>query len=132
MARVGLARPGASHVIPPGVQSLARAVGEPRQSARAPTNRVWHELLAAARTDAELRRRLKPATRKYIENVRELFKHFPGIDAIPDKHVDLWLALLLHLFDGEAIFAVVAPNPHAEDRLLQFVTALALADTPNR
>lgn len=115
--------------LPAHAESLPLAVRELRKSVRAPTNRVWHELLAAARTDAELRLRLEPTTRNYIESVRNVFKQLPGVETIPVKHVDLWLALLLHLFDGEAIFAVVAPNARAEDRLLEFVTALTLADT---
>ncbi len=113
-----------------GEEPLRPVISLLRDSARAPSNRAWHELLAAARTDQELRSRLKPCTRRYIHDVRRVTADLPGMASIPPEQFDLWLPLLLHLFDGEAIFSVVAPNPQAEDRLLDFVTSLALTQTP--
>lgn len=119
---------GRMATVSPDARSLPAAVRELRESIRSPRNRVWHELLAAARTDEGLRQCLEPVTRGYIQDVRRLFAELPGVDAIAPEHRDLWLTLLLHLFDGEAIFAVVVPNPRAEQRLLEFATQLVLAD----
>jgi AcrR family transcriptional regulator len=115
--------------LPAAEQPLELVIRELRESVRSPRNRVWHELLAAARTHTELRERLEPSARRYIQAVRGLFADLPGVQAISPEHRDVWLALLLHLFDGEAIFAVVAPNPRAEQRLLEFVASLVLTDT---
>jgi AcrR family transcriptional regulator len=112
-----------------GGQPLANVVSILRDTIRAPNNRVWHELGAAARTDSELRRRLEPSTRRYMHDLHRLVAHLPGMDSLPRDQFDLWLPLLLHLFDGEAIFSVVAPNPQAEDRLLKFVTDLITTPT---
>jgi AcrR family transcriptional regulator len=115
-----------------GDQALPVVIAVLRESARSSGNRVWHELLAAARTDDELRRRLEPTTRRYIHDVRRCVARLPGMDAIPPEQFDLWLPLLIHLFDGEAIFSIVAPNPQAEDRLLDFVTNRLLTDAVAR
>jgi AcrR family transcriptional regulator len=110
--------------LPEGREGLAQLVRMIRDAARAPRNRVWHELLASARTDAELRERLEPSTRRFVRNAREAFARVPPTAGIPAESRGLWLSLLLHFFDGEAIFTVVAPNPAAEERLLQLVTGL--------
>jgi AcrR family transcriptional regulator len=100
-----------------------------RDETRRPRTRVWHELLAAARTDEELRHCLEPATRRYVEQVRDEVAHTPGVVELPPSDTGLWLALLLHLFDGEAIFSEIAPDPESEERLLAFVTQLVLTST---
>lgn len=112
-----------------GDEPLRVVIAMVRDGARSPSSRVWHELLAAARTDEALRGHLEPLTRQYIHDLRRVLSGLPGFDALPAEDFDLWLPLLLHLFDGEAIFSVVAPNPEAEARLLGFVTNIALSYT---
>ena len=115
-----------------GDEPLAVLVPIVRDAVRAPTSRVWRELLAAARTHSELRHRLEPVTRRFMHALRELFAELPGFKKLPRQRFELWLPLLVHLFDGEAIFSVVLPNPEAEDRLLAFVTTLMIASANSK
>jgi len=91
-----------------GDQPLRALVPMLRQSVRTPNNRVWHELLAAARTDDQLRRRLEPSTWTYVHGIRRLITRLLPTEQIPPEQLHLWLQLFIHLFNGEAIFSVVA------------------------
>jgi AcrR family transcriptional regulator len=107
---------------------LEAAIRTMRDVARAPKSGVWYELLAAARTDDELRRRLERIARHQYEQIRSVAVQLPGIDAFDPDRLELVLRLLLNNFISEAVLSVVVPEPDREDRLLEFVTRLVLDD----
>jgi len=102
-------------------EAIVRAV---REATRHPTSYVWQELLVAARTDAELRRRIEPVTRRYVEDAQQLMMSISGTHALTSEQAVLWQQLLTHVFNSEAMIAAVAPDDEAERRLVAFVTKI--------
>lgn len=108
----------------PGERTMLAAAMAIRQAARSPANRVWQELLVAARTDDELRRRIEPTTRRYLDDARRLMLSAPPVEGLPPDHQHLWQQLLVHVFNSEALITAVAPDQPDEEGLLHLVTSL--------
>ena len=94
-----------------------------RRLVRSRSNQVWHELVRAARTDAELRADLEPALRDYHRRTAIAASSFVG---------DLWsddfqsvLRIIVNYLDGEAAVAQVLPDPSRDDATLRLLADLA-------
>jgi AcrR family transcriptional regulator len=94
-----------------------------RRLVRSRSNQVWHELVRAARTDAELRADLGPALRDYHRRTATAASTFAG---------DLWsddfqsvLRIIVNYLDGEAAVAQVLPEPRRDDATLRLLADLA-------
>ncbi|KQU04388.1 TetR family transcriptional regulator [Rhodococcus sp. Leaf7] len=95
-----------------------------RAACRAPINGAWYELLIAARSDEELRARLVPFTIRYHREITELGRTLPIAGTIPAAELDTVLFTVVHLLDGEALSAVVHPQPEQEEMRLHLVARL--------
>lgn len=94
-----------------------------RRLVRSRSNQVWHELVRAARTDAELRADLEPALRDYHRRTAAAASSFVG---------DLWsddlqsvIRIIVNYLDGEAAVAQVLPDPQRDDATLRLLADLA-------
>ena len=94
-----------------------------RRLVRSRSNQVWHELVRAARTDAELRADLEPALRDYHRRTAIAASAFAG---------DLWsddfqavLRIVVNYLDGEAAVAEVLPDHKRDDATLRLLARLA-------
>lgn len=111
--------------VTPGPDQTARVIAKAiRQATRRPYSSVWQELFVAARTDEELRRRMKPALQRYIDLSTQLMRSLPGVEDLPPEQIGLWQLLLSHVFTSEALVGVVVPDERSEELLLDFVTGL--------
>ncbi len=87
-----------------------------RESCRSPTNAVFYELLVAARTDADLRRALRPGVERYFTEIRESARKAQPLAALPPEVFDTLLFSVIHLFDGETLVRKVYAQPEQEER----------------
>lgn len=94
-----------------------------RRLVRSQSNQVWHELIGAARTDADLRAELGPALRDYHRRTAIAAHAFAG---------DLWteefqgvLRIIVNYLDGEAAVARVLPDQERDDATLRLLAELA-------
>ena len=111
--------------VTPGPDQTARVIARAiRQATRRPYSSVWQELFVAARTDEELRRRMRPALQRYIDLSTQLMRSLPGVENLPPEQIGLWQLLLSHVFTSEALVGVVVPDARSEEMLLDFVTDL--------
>jgi AcrR family transcriptional regulator len=91
---------------------------------RQPRLQVAFELYVAARTDAELSRRLAPVAEQHRENLRRHARElFPESAANPDFPVVV--DLVLDAMQGAALGHLSLPPNPGHTRLLDFLTALA-------
>lgn len=95
-----------------------------RAACRAPINGAWYELLIAARSDTALRDRLVPFTVRYHREIVDLGRSLPIAGTVPPAELDTVLFTVVHLLDGEALSAVVHPQPEQEDVRLRLVARL--------
>ncbi|MBY6539405.1 TetR/AcrR family transcriptional regulator [Rhodococcus sp. BP-349] len=95
-----------------------------RAACRAPINGAWYELLIAARSDDALRERLVPFTVRYHQEITYLGRSLPIAGTIPAAELDTVLFTVVHLLDGEALSAVVHPQPEQDEVRLHLVARL--------
>lgn len=95
-----------------------------RAACRAPINAAWHELLSAARTDAELRGRLEPTVSRYYARILELAREQPALAHVPDALLPTVVLTVIHAFDGEALARVVHPEPDQDGARLDLLERL--------
>jgi hypothetical protein len=95
-----------------------------RAACRAPINGAWYELLIAARSDGALRERLVPFTVRYHQEITDLGRSLPIAGTIPAAELDTVLFTVVHLLDGEALSAVVHPQPEQDEVRLHLVARL--------
>ena len=103
-----------------------------RAACRAPINGAWYELLIAARSDQALRERLVPFTERYHAEIVALGRTLPIAGALPPAEVDTVLFSVVFLLDGEALSAVVHPQPEQEQLRLDLVARLLRGDSVHR
>ncbi|MGW0021382.1 TetR/AcrR family transcriptional regulator [Rhodococcus sp. NPDC003382] len=120
--REGLARLG---VIDRSYESVLASLQLVRAACRAPINAAWYELLGAARTDAALRERLEPLAARYHAEIAEFAAALPVAARFDPQVFTTIVFSIVHMLDGEAMSAVVHPQPEQEDlRLQQIARAL--------
>jgi AcrR family transcriptional regulator len=121
--------------VPEPDRTLATALELLRDASRAPINSAWHELLVAARTDAELRAALQPMFDRYTAAIAEQARSARLAD-LPELPDDVFINLvfgLIHLFDGEAIARVIRPAPLVDrERIRILVDLLRAVRWPGR
>ncbi|WP_328811954.1 TetR/AcrR family transcriptional regulator [Rhodococcus sp. NBC_00297] len=107
-----------------GSASVERCLTLLRAACRAPINGAWYELLIAARSDDALRERLVPFTVRYHQEIGDLGRSLPIAGTIPAAELDTVLFTVVHLLDGEALSAVVHPQPEQDEVRLHLVARL--------
>lgn len=100
-----------------------------RAACRAPINGAWYELLIAARSDIDLRERLIPFTVRYHEQISALARRLPIAGSIPPAQLDTVIFTVVHLLDGEALSAIVHPQPEQEELRLHLIAGLLRGET---
>lgn len=100
-----------------------------RAACRAPVNGAWYELLIAARSDSELRERLSPLTVRYHEQIAALARTLPVAGTIDPRQLDTVVFSVVHLLDGEALAAIVHPQPEQEAMRLEMIAHLLRGGT---
>ena len=103
-----------------------------RGSTRSPLNKAWYELFSAARTDELLRAEMAPLAQRLHREVLEFARDLPGAQELPAAIRDTMLFTVIHLFDGEAMSAVLAPHPEQEELRLHLIAGIfeAAAEYP--
>ncbi|PUA81909.1 TetR/AcrR family transcriptional regulator [Nocardioides currus] len=94
-----------------------------RRLVRSRSNQVWHELVRAARTDAELRADLEPALRDYHRRTALAASTFAG--DLWSEDVQAVLRVVISYLDGENAVAQVQPDPRRDDATLRLLADLA-------
>jgi hypothetical protein len=97
-----------------------------RQACRAPINRAWYELLGAARNDPQLRLGLEPLVARYHAQIRDTARTLPFAGSVPPDLLDTLVFTVVHVFDGEAMSAVVHPQPEQEGLRIDLLAHLLL------
>ncbi|MCW2497951.1 helix-turn-helix domain-containing protein [Jatrophihabitans sp.] len=98
-----------------------------RAATRAPINAAWHELLSAARTDAELRGRMETLITGYYAQIVDLARAQPALAAVPTEVLEPLVLTVIHAFDGEALATVVHPQPELDAVTLDLLEAMLTA-----
>ncbi len=93
----------------------ATAIDFIRDAARSDAQAAWHEVMVAARTDPELRARVRPVLQRYEAALTDL-----AAALLRDDHPDpeagrVRILSLLHLFDSEAVTRRVHSSPRVEE-----------------
>jgi len=106
-------------------EALLPALTLLREACRSQINQAWFELVFAARTDAVLRKALKPVATRYFEDIERLARQLmPELSANAGDHFPLLMDTLLCVFDGEATHRFVFSRPALEDRRLPVMEGL--------
>jgi AcrR family transcriptional regulator len=95
-----------------------------RAATRAPINAAWHELLSAARTDAELRARMDDLIVGYYAEIIALARTQPALAGVPEGLLEPLVLMVIHAFDGEALATVVHPQPALDKLTLDLLEAM--------
>jgi AcrR family transcriptional regulator len=98
-----------------------------RAATRAPINAAWHELLSAARTDAELRARMATLITDYYDQIVDLARVQPALASVPAELLRPLVLTVIHAFDGEALATVVHPEPVLDATSLNLIEAMLTA-----
>jgi AcrR family transcriptional regulator len=95
-----------------------------RSQVRSRSNQVWHELVGAARTDAQLRADLAPALREFHRRTGQAAASFAA-DLFPwDDDLQAALRITISYLDGEAAVAQVMPDEERDDATLAMLARL--------
>lgn len=100
-----------------------------RSACRAPVNAAWYELLGASRADPDLRSHLAPLAERYHREIAEFARELPALQGIPGEQLDTVLFTVVHLLDGEALSAVVHPQPEQETARLEMIARILTGGT---
>lgn len=95
-----------------------------RASARNPINAVWIELQVAARTDPDLRERLRPVVGDYAAAMLAAGTRLPLLRRLPDRIRPVAVAHVVHYFDGEALSGVLYPHAEFDNQRLAMLTGI--------
>ena len=115
-----------------GTDSIDHCLTLLRAACRAPINGAWYELLIAARSDPALRERLTPFTIQYHDQIAQLARTLPFAAAIPAHRLDTVIFSVVYLLDGEALAAVVHPDPEQDELRLTVIANLLRAEAANQ
>jgi len=100
-----------------------------RAACRRPVNGAWYDLMLAARTDAELRSRLRGFTESYHDEILAFARALPVAVAWDPDAFATAVFTLVHALDGEAITAVLHPQPELEAARTAMLAAMLRGET---
>ena len=80
--------------------------------------------MVAARSDGDLRTRLAPFTRSYHARILELARSLPVAEQWGPGAFAAAVFSVIHMLDGEAIAAVVHPQPELEELRTELMAAI--------
>ncbi len=92
-----------------------------REQAREPARAVWFELLVAARTDVELRRRLHAVTGLTLDAAEATSRPLGVVLGVSPSRTHLVSSSLSRMFEGEAIVSATYPQPELEQQRLEML-----------
>ncbi|WP_137293247.1 TetR/AcrR family transcriptional regulator [Nocardioides dongxiaopingii] len=118
--------------VPAGL-GLLESLRHLRALVRSRPNQVWHELVRAARTDAELRADLAPALREYHRRTGSAVVAMTPADRPWTPAHQAALRVVVNYLDGEAAVAHVLPDPDRDEASLRALADLLrplLEETP--
>lgn len=95
-----------------------------RAATRTPEHAAWHEIVVAARTDAELRERIAPSVRRFESALLGAASRVLGIEGERAERIGLVALSIMHMFDSEAVTSAAYPNPEIEERRVAWATEL--------
>ncbi len=96
-----------------------------RSHCRSRLNQAWYELMMAARTNATLRRAMKPVLARYYIAIERLARQLlPELAAALGDRFALLLDTVVAMFDGEVMHRFVLKNPALDDARLELLVAL--------
>lgn len=104
--------------------AFTAALRELRTQTLSPLSAVWHEVLTASRTDAELRERFRPAADRWYLEIRAVALELRGIDTLPPDMLEPALFAVLNLFDGAAVFHHVCDRDDLDQRILYLARSM--------
>ncbi|MEU8896326.1 helix-turn-helix domain-containing protein [Nocardia sp. NPDC048505] len=78
---------------------------------RSPLVAAWHELMVAARTDAELRAQIAPALPKFYDAIYRIADSLGVLEPLPEPMREIALFSMVHMFSGAALTGSVHPRP---------------------
>jgi len=96
-----------------------------RDHCRSRDNQAWYELAVAARTNATLRKSLRPISARYHENIERLARQLlPDLAAALGPSFPVLVDTIVSIFDGEVIHRFVLENPAVESARLELLSGL--------
>ena len=99
-----------------------------RDTTRSRINQVWLELVHACRTDAALRKALRPLGKRYAEEIERLARTLlPDLAAALGEDFPLLVDTVVAIFDGEQMHGLVHASPAIERARIDALASLARA-----
>lgn len=112
-----------------GKQPLSTALSVLRDVCRSDNNVVFFELLVAARTDASLRRRLRPMMEANRRSIRAAAARLPGIEALAPDVRNAVVFGIAHVFEGEVLVNHVSAQRADDEQRLMLLKKFLVAIT---
>ncbi|AHH96355.1 TetR/AcrR family transcriptional regulator [Kutzneria viridogrisea] len=97
-----------------------------RQATGSPLTHVLREVLIAARTEQELRSRVRPTIHRYYSAIFADAEHAGVLAPLPPEHRENVVHMMVHLFSGEALITGVDPRPEQAEAQLQLARRMLL------
>jgi AcrR family transcriptional regulator len=95
-----------------GVRDVDAMLAFVTEAARSDTHAAWHEVMVAARTDAELRPSVTTALQAFEAAVLGSVGRWLGVhNAEKADRLGVIVLSIMHLFDSEAVTTRIYPNP---------------------
>jgi AcrR family transcriptional regulator len=108
--------------------SIDALVAFVRERARTPRHAAWHEVMVAARTDAELRARVAGPLQQFEQALLATTRRVLAPGARRAARIGMIVLSCLHMFDSEAVTTAVYPNPDLEAARTAWVADLLRAE----
>jgi AcrR family transcriptional regulator len=118
----------------PVEDSLVLALRLLRDTTRSRINQVWLELVHACRTDAALRKALKPLAKRYADEIERLARALlPDLAVALGDDFPLLVDTVISVFDGEQLHRFVHGRPELESARVEALAGVArFLAHPNR
>ncbi len=99
-----------------------------RDTTRSRINQAWLELVHACRTDAALKKALRPVGKRYAHEIESLARALlPELAASLGERFPLLVDTVVAIFDGEQMHRMIAPDPEMENARIDALAAVARA-----
>lgn len=95
-----------------------------RAESHEPSATVWLEAVMAARTDAELRRALRPLLDDQREALREAADHHTSFARLSPESKQVWLDIAEAVFTADVMWRDTIPRPDLEEPKFDALVAL--------